>query len=399
VALETGPWHGRAMIRRREKQPYLPRMNSVLAVQNIVHDKVRLAVMLIGVVFAVVLIGVQLGLFLGFANTTSALIDNSHADLWIVAPGTRDVDQSSPISERKLFQTLAAPGIKDAAKLIVEFTNFKRPDGGTESVLVVGFDPETGLGGPWNVVAGDVDRLRFSNTIMVDERYVEKLGIDHLGEIVEISDRRAQVVGLTRNILSFTQSPYVFTSFRTALDYARIRADQTKYVLARVEPGADIGLVKAALADRLADVEVLTTAEFSGRTQSYWMFTTGAGLALLIAAVMGLIVGIVVVSQTLYATTIDHLPEFGTLRAMGASNDYIYGVIIRQALICAVAGYAIGLLLISVIVRVARDVGPAIMMPSQLAVGLFVATLAMCIGAAMISIKKVTRLDPSAVFK
>ena len=387
------------MIGRREKQPYLLRMNSVLAVRNIVHDKVRLAVMLVGIVFAVVLIGVQLGLFLGFAKTTSALVDNAGADLWIVAPGTRDVDQSSAISERKLYQTLATPGIAEAAKLIVEFTLFKRPDGGQESVLVVGFDPEKGLGGPWNVVAGDIDRLRFSSTIMVDERYEEKLGIDHLGQIVEISDRRAQVVGFTRNIRSFTQSPYVFTSFQTALDYARIRRDQTKYVLVRLAPGADLNVVKAALGERLADVEVLTTEEFSNRTQFYWMFTTGAGLALLIAAVMGLIVGIVVVSQTLYATTIDHLPEFGTLRAMGASNQYIYGVIIRQALLSAVAGYVIGLYIIIVIVRIAENLGPAILMPYTLAAGLFVATLAMCVGAAMISIKKVTRLDPSAVFK
>jgi len=114
---------------------------------------------------------------------------------------------------------------------------------------------------------------------------------------------------------------------------------------------------------------------------------------------MGLIVGIVVVSQTLYATTIDHLPEFGTLRAMGASNQYIYGVIIRQALLSAVAGYVIGLYIIIVIVRIAENLGPAILMPYTLATGLFVATLAMCVGAAMISIKKVTRLDPSAVFK
>jgi putative ABC transport system permease protein len=399
MALPARPWHGRDMIRRREKRPYLPRMNGVLAVRNIVHDKVRLAVMLVGIVFAVVLIGVQLGLFLGFAKTTSALVDYSGADLWIVPPGTRDVDQSSAISERKLYQTLAVPGIRDAAKLIVEFTLFKRPDGGQESVLVVGFDPQTGLGGPWNVVAGDTERLRFSGTIMVDERYQEKLGIDHLGQIVEISDRRAQVVGLTRNIRSFTQSPYVFTSFQTALDYARIRHDQTKYVLARLEPGADINVVKASLAEHLADVVVLTTEEFSNRTQFYWMFTTGAGLALLIAAIMGLIVGIVVVSQTLYATTVDHLAEFGTLRAIGASSRYIYGVITRQAILSAIAGYVFGLLVSLAIARAAQDAGPAILLPPELAAGMLALTVAMCVGAALISIKKVTRLDPSMVFK
>jgi putative ABC transport system permease protein len=375
------------------------RMSSVLAVRNLVHDQVRLIVTLVGVVFAVVLINVQLGLFLGFAATTSSLIDHSGAELWVAAAGTRNVDQSTAISERKLFQTLAVPGVAAAAKEIVEFTFLKKPDGGTETVLVVGFDPERGLGGPWDVVEGDVRNLRYPDTIMIDELYREKLGITHLGETVEISGHRARVVGFTRGIRSFTQAPYVFASNRTALDYSRIRQDQTKYVLVKLVDGADVQAMKASLEEQLADVDVLTSGEFSRSTQIYWMFTTGAGLALLVAAFMGLCVGVVVVSQTLYATTVDHLPEFGTLRAIGASNRYIYGVIIRQAVMSALAGYAVGLIVSLGIVRASRGAGPAILLPPELAVAMLVLTVVMCVGAAMISIKKVMKLDPGMVFK
>jgi putative ABC transport system permease protein len=356
-------------------------------------------VTLIGVVFAVVLINVQLGLFLGFARTTSAVIDHSGADLWIVAPGTRNIDQSTAISERKLFQTLAVPGVQQASKEIVEFTTFKKPDGTSETVLVVGFDPEAGLGGPWDVVEGDVSNLRFAGTVMIDEMYRDKLGITHLGQMVEIGGKQARIVGFTHGIRSFTQSPYVFASNRTALDYSRIRADQTKYVLVKLIEGADPEAMKASLGERLSEVDVVTSAEFSRMTQVYWMFTTGAGLALLIAALMGLIVGVVVVGQTLYATTVDHLAEFGTLRAIGASNRYIYGVITRQAVISALAGYVLGLVVSLVIVRAARDAGPAILLPPELAVSMLGLTIMMCVGAALISIKKVTRLDPSMVFR
>src|SRR6185312_6347587 len=103
--------------------------------------------------------------------------------------------------------------------------------------------------------------------------------------------------------------------------------------------------------------------------------------------------------QTLYATTIDHLPEFGTLRAIGASSRYLYGVIVRQALLSAGAGYAVGIVLVLAIVRAARSGGPAILLPPPMIAGLFALTLAMCIGAALISIRKVTRLDPAMVFK
>lgn len=376
-----------------------PRMSTVLAVRNMVHDRVRLVVTLIGIVFAVVLIGVQLGLFIGFARTTSSLIDHAGADLWIMAPGTRNIDQSAAISERKLFQAWAVPGIQEAAKLITEFTLFKRPDGGNETVIVVGFDPAQGLGAPWQVAEGDVKNLAYAGTVMIDELYREKLGVTRIGQIVEIGGRRAQVVGFTRGIRSFTQSPYVFASFASALDYSRIRSDQTKYVLCRLVPGADAAAMRKALSERLGDVEVLTSGEFSRRTQFYWMFTTGAGLALLVAALMGLAVGVVVVSQTLYATTIDHLPEFGTLRAIGASSRYLYGVIIRQAVLSALAGYGIGLGVTLAIIRASRNGGTAILLPGELAAGLLALTLVMCVGAAAISIRKVTRLDPAMVFK
>lgn len=374
-------------------------MDSVLAVRNLVHDRVRLAITLVGVVFAVVLISIQIGLFLGFASTTSSIIDHSRADLWIMAAGTRNVDQSVAFSERKLYQALAVPGVRDATRLNVDFADFQRPDGGAESVLVVGLNPDNDLLRPWDIVEGDLRDLRYPDTIMIDELYRNKLGVTHLGQTVEISGHRAQVVGFTRGIRSFTQSPYVFTSTRSALDYSRVGTDQTKYVLVKTDPSADMRTVQAALADSIADVDVRTTGEFSRMTQFYWMFTTGAGLALLVAAFMGLAVGIVVVSQTLYATTVAHLAEFGTLRAMGASNRYIHGVIIRQAVMAALLGYVIGMLMTLICIHMLGDSGPAILVPGWLGALMLVVTVLMCVAAALISIKKITRLDPAMVFK
>jgi putative ABC transport system permease protein len=147
------------------------------------------------------------------------------------------------------------------------------------------------------------------------------------------------------------------------------------------------------------DVTVLTTAEFSQRTQHYWTYTTGAGLAVLAAAVLGLIVGFVVVAQTIYATTMDHLKEFGTLKAIGAPNSYVYKVILTQAAIAAVIGYSLGMVIGGLIVRFSEPIGITILMNWQIAVGTFIVTLLMCNGAALISINRVTRLDPAMVFK
>ncbi|MFB3813167.1 MAG: ABC transporter permease [Terriglobales bacterium] len=370
-----------------------------LARRNLFHDKVRLTVTLTGIVFAVVLIVVELGLFVGFTVTTSSLIDNSGADLWVASKHVPYVEMAAPFSERKLYQVKAVPGVADAEKFIIRFTQWKRHDGRQESVQIVGVNPDSQLGTPWNIVTGSVQDLKSPDAIIVDELYKQKLGVTRVGEVFEINGNRARVAGFTRGIRAFTTSPYVFTTFKRAQDYGRFDADQTTYILVKTAPGAHVEQVRRDILSRVKDVDVHTSAEFSRMTQVYWMFTTGAGVAVLLAALLGLVVGFVVVAQTIYATTVDHLREFGTLKAMGAPNSYVYRVIIEQAALSAVIGYVLGMVVSVFVVRASQHGGAAILLPWQMAIGMFFLTLLMCIGAATVSINKVTRLDPAMVFK
>ena len=372
---------------------------SELAWRNLVHDKVRLAVTITGIVFAVVLIVVELGLFLGFTTTTANLIDHSGADLWIVASRVPYIEQGVPFSERKLYTVLSTPGVETATKYIARFAQWQRPDGQRESVQVVGFDPVAGLGGPWNVVAGDPAALKTADNVFVDEMYRQKLGVTHVGQIVEIAGHRARVVGFTRGIRSFTTSPYVFTSFKNAQTFAGLAEDQTVFILVKASRTTSPEALRARLAARLSNVDIWSTREFSRMTQVYWMFTTGAGIAVLLAAALGLVVGVVVVAQTIYATTMDHLREYGTLKAMGATNGYLYRVIIQQAVISAVIGYALAMFVSHYVVEGSQRGGAAILLPLPMAIGMLALTVVMCIGAALVSINKVTRLDPAVVFK
>lgn len=372
---------------------------SVLALRNLFHDKVRLIVTLTGIVFAVVLIAIQVGLFLGFATTTSTVIDHTAADLWIVPRGVTNIDRGGKLSERKLYRALGTPGVAWADKYIVDFSRWQRPDGGEEPVEIVGFNPERGIGGPWHVVAGDPADLRRPDTVFVDRFYLRKLGVTRLGETVEIRGHRARVVGFTEGIRSFTTSPYVFTSFKNALNYMRLREDETAYILVKADAGVPPAELKRRLAERLPDVEIYTTAEFSRKTQIFWMFGTGAGVSVLIAALLGLIVGIVVVSQTTYAMTMDHLREFGTLKAMGATNGYIYRVIIEQAVISAVMGYSVGITISLALAAASRHGSALILLPWPVSLAMLALAVGMCVLASLASIRKVTTLDPVMVFK
>ena len=373
----------------------------LLARRNLFHDRVRFAVTLTGIVFALVLIIIQFGLFLGFATTTSNNIDHSNADLWVVFHGVGYFDTGRNFSERKFYQVLSTPGVAQAEKYMQSFGRWKRSDGSVENIQVIGVHPGSVMGDPWNVVEGSLADLKQEDSVLVDELYREKLGVSKIGDRVEIGDHRARVVGFTRGIRSFTTSPFVYTTFKTSLDYTNpvSSEDSTAYILIKAAKGVERKELKERLRERLPDEEVFTTAEFSQKTRFYWMFTTGAGLAVLTAALMGLIVGVAVVAQTIYAATMDHIREYGTLKAMGATNTYLYRVLIEQAVWSAALGYGVAMIVAHFIVKGSEKAGAAILMPWSMSIGLLFLAVVMCVAAALVSINKVTRIDPAMVFR
>jgi putative ABC transport system permease protein len=370
-----------------------------LARRNLLHDRVRLVVTLTGIVFAVVLSAIQLGLFVGFQRATSDVIRHSGADLWVMSRGVTHLESAVPFSERKRHDLLTTPGVAAAQKHIVRFSQWKKPDGGQEGIMLVGLDLAGDMAWPWNLETGSLASLAEPDAVIVDALYLGKLGIRGVGDEVEIGGHRATVVGLTRGIRTFTTSPAVFTSFKNAQDFGGLAEDQTDYLIARVEPGADPAAVALAARARVTDVDVVTAGEWRVRQEDYWMFGTGAGITVLIAAALGLLVGVVVVAQTIYAATVDHIREYGTLKAMGATNAYLYRVILQQAAMSAVAGYAVGIVIALAASRGSLEGTTAIIVEAPLAAGLFLLTLVMCLGASVVSINKVTRLDPALVFK
>ena len=370
-----------------------------LALRNLVHDRVRLVVTLTGIVFSVVLSAVQLGLFVGFRRATSDLIAMSRADIWVKSEGVTHLESAVAFPEAWRYHVLATPGVMAAEKYIANFGQWKRPDGAEEGIMVIGLEPTATMGRPWNLTAGRVEDLEQPDAVIVDELYLAKLGVSGVGDTAEIRGHRVRIVGLTRGIRTFTTAPPVFTLFKRAIDFTGLTPDQTLYVLVRAGDGVDSRQLAAALEERLPNADVLPTAEWRTAQESYWIFGTGAGVTVLIAAGLGMIVGIVVVAQTIYAATVDHLKEYGTLKAIGAANRYIYRVIAQQAMVSAVVGYGVGITIALVVSKGSQQGTTAILLPWPLVGGLALATVAMCLIASIVSINKATRIDPAMVFR
>jgi len=369
-----------------------------LALRNLFHDRLRFIATVIGIVFSIVLVTVQMGLYLGFGHTVTTMIDHAAADLWIMPHGTKCFEDPSLLDTRERYRALSIDGVLDAIPVVIGFADWRTPSGATTPVFVVGSDLRAGGLQPWNLVEGRIEALSTPKAVAVDRSYFDRLGISGIGATAEIRQQLVRVAVVTNGIRSFTTTPFVFMDIDRARAHTGVPSGKATYLLVRLSPNTDKAAVRRQLLSNISDVEVLTPAEFSERSRTFWLFSTGAGAALFAGALLGVIVGTVIVAQTLYSSTKEHLTEFATLRAIGSSRQYIYAVIVCQALLNAVIGFSIAALIGETIVKLTAATALPIVITQGLMIGLFLLTVVMCIGSAIAAIIQVTRIDPAIVF-
>jgi putative ABC transport system permease protein len=384
-----------------------------LARKNLFQDLPRFIVAQAGIMFAVGLVTIQTGLLNGFTKSTTLLMDSSTADIWIASEDMRYLDLTLPIPYERVGQARAVAGVERAEALITSGSVWRYAFDQIAPIKIIGFDPEGQLFRP-QLVQGDLKDIKRPYHIILDQLDLEKLDSQGIGSTADIGSFEVQVIGTTSGIRSIVSSPYVFTSLPNALAYlnspiaapaenppdpARLTAEAPiNFVLVRAESGQSVSELKKRLEAELPDVKALTQAELTDLTQTYWRNSTGVGYILGLGAAVGIVVGTVVVGQILYSSVTDHLKEFGTLKAMGSSDWYIYRVILEQALWMAVLGYIPGMALSAGLGAWTSQTIQILINPG-IAGGVFLITVIMCSGAAIFAIQKVTRLDPAMVFK
>ncbi len=371
-----------------------------LAIRNLFHDRIRLIVTLVGILFSIVLVAVQLGLYLGARKMIIDMIENANGELWITAYGAKSFEEGGILlTPRERHTALATPGVTAVVPLIVSFAEWRKPGGGSTNTVVVGSDAQDNGLKAWNIVEGSIAAIEAPDGVAVDRSYLGNLGISGVGDIAQIERGRVRVRALTEGIRSFTMAPYIFTTLNRARSLLGVPGEYATYYLVQVKPGTDVEELRKDLVGRLGpNTEVLTKAEFRDRSLDQWLFSTGAGVALIGGAILGLIVGTVIVAQTLYSSTKDHLNEFATLRALGSSSGYIHKVILAQAGLSAVIGYVLGMIIALTVVVLSTHTALPIIMTPGLAISLFLLTLFMCAISAISAIMKVTKIDPAMVF-
>ena len=281
--------------------------------------------------------------------------------------------------------------------MVVGIGRWRAPSGSTSPVFIIGTDKrEDGLL-PWNLVEGSLQSLAVPGAVAIDQSYFDRLETRRIGESAEINDQTVKVAEITHGIRSFTTMPYVFVSPDLARTLTGTPPNKASYFIVHLTPGANAAETREELRARLVDDDVLTPDEFGRRSKKFWVSGTGAGAALLMGSLLALFVGTVIVAQTLYSSTKDHLPEFATLRAIGSSGGYIVRVIIIQALLSAFIGFCLAAGIGWTIVRATAETAlPVIMTPAMILM-LLLLTVFMSVLSAVLAIMKVMRIDPVMV--
>jgi putative ABC transport system permease protein len=371
-----------------------------LATKSLLHDKLRFAITVIGVAFAVTLVFVQVGLFLGLMDNASLTIEQIDADLWVTSHNTPNIDFAHTFPETYVKRVRSIPGVARADNLIVWFMNVSLPSGAVEGTEVYSLEDFAPWSFPHGVVEGDLADLRRGPYMVLDDSAKKRWGAFAVNDYREVLGRRLKIIGRTVDAKSFTTTPLTFMDLRLAqsLNESDLRGNTT-YILVKLAPGADADAVRAEIRRRLPYNDVFTKAEWAQRSRSYWIESTGLGLNMYITVFLGCLVGIVVVAQTLYTSTMEHIREFGTVKAIGGGNRDIYAILGKQATIAAIAGFALGALQAFALRPVMSRIDLKLIIPNTLYVIVFFGAIALCLGAAMISFRKVASIDPALVFR
>ncbi len=379
---------------------------SWVALKMLMGDRAKYFGIVFGVTFAALLMTQQASIFWGLmSNTTSQIQDIEGADIWVMDPNIRFVDDIKPLSEDDLYRVRGVPGVAWAVRLYKGIARARFADGNFQQMIMLGLDDATLVGAPRDMIVGTLADLRQPDAVVIDIAGYRYLWPDEpleVGRVFEMNDRRAVLVGICKARPTFQTFPIVYTRYSQAVLYVPKERKVLSFVLAQPEDGLVPQEVCARIAERTG-LRARTREEFMDLTIDYYMKRTGIPINFGITVLLGFIVGAAIAGQTFYLFTIENLKQFGALKAMGVSNYRLMGMSLLQALVVGVVGYGLGVggaACFGILMEaVAKTVPPAFFMTWQIMAISAVAVLVIVLLASVVSMRRVLVLEPAVVFK
>ena len=383
----------------------------IFALKMLFGDSARFYGMLLGLAFSTLLISQQAAIFVGLMSRTFGFItDTPQPDLWIIDPSQQFLDDNKPLRSTAVQRVRSIEGIEWAVPIFKGLLVVNLPDGKRQVSQIIGIDDASLIAGPPFMVEGALTDLRKPDAIIVDERASRKEfkmnkppeGGEprplRVGDILELNELRAEVVGICKATQTFQSQPVIYTTYSRATQYAPPERRMVTMVLAGLSKGANQAQVIETIAERTG-LSAFTGEEFTEKTYVYWMLQTGIPINFGTAIVLGFFVGVAVAGQMFYNFVLDNLKYFGAMKAMGASRKILLGMVFLQASTVALLGFGLGIAVTSIFGLTVPNEKLAFRMTWQIPLIAAGSVIIICTASAAIGMWRVLRLDPADVFK
>jgi len=374
------------------------KMRRSVALKILIHDRSTTAGAILGVVAIIFLVGQQLSILFGLITYMSVLVDHSGADFWILSKNTQTADASVALPVRYIDRIYGLPDVEWAEPVISGAGLFRNKEGRTSAVLVVGVSRPRLAGGPWAFVEGSSHVLLDYDGLTVDNLDLKLLGNPELQGIFEINGMRVRIAGITKGVRGFAGTIF-FTNMEKARQISRIPPGRVSNILVKLKAGAEQAIALSKLKMLLPGADVISSADLSRKTREYYLFNTGIGGSFGFSTVIGLLIGIVIISLTMYTSVLNRKKDFAVMRALGARRRDILVIVIFQSLFIAMMGIFIGFLLLSLLFNAIRDSNIPFYMflwvpPIHAAI-----TFVICVVVSLISMRGALKIEPASAFR
>lgn len=372
------------------------------ALRIIIYEKEKFSGAVAGVAVATFLMILQCGFYLGYRRDITVVLDSVDADIWFVPKNQPLFDGWVAMDDLPFYKAKGHPDIASVARLAWGYAPYRIPSaGGKDTVEVLGVEFDSGIELRMKLDGDDLaSQLRPDGHVLVGRKDREKLGITTVGQDgIEIFGRHATAVGFVDDIHLFTTAGFILTDLDNARSFLRMPDSHATYIVCKCRPGADIAAVLRDLREQFPEHDVVTAEAFHDRAAEYWSTRTGIGPVLMLSAVLAILVGFLIVMLAFYISTIEKVPIFACMKALGASGPEVVSILVSQALIVFVLGSSIAGLGIHVAQRILADTTISIVITRELVLA-GLGTTALCSAlSSLLSIRKVITTDPGEAFR
>jgi putative ABC transport system permease protein len=371
-----------------------------IAIRFLSYDKPKSLGALAGIVISIFLVGQQLGIFLFLTGSMKSIVENNKQYIWVVDSKTDNANSLAKLDVRIGRQLTSLPGIQSVHPVVLAAAGAKFEDGKTAGMTLIGSQAPSFVGGPWNLYEGTRKEDMLPEGAIITEFFDAKVyGGLVKGEYFELNGRRVYNAGLTRGVRGFGGAPYTFTTIERARAIGNFSQDEASLFLVESAPGADPKEVIARINATIANVRAWDGETFASTTVSTVLSSSGIAISVGSLILFAIISGFVIIGLTLYSSAIDRIRDYGTLKAMGASNGYIARLILSQAGILAIIGFVLGRLLVEGFRQGVSNAGVMFKYPPAIQAGFFILTVFIALGGSIFAIRKIARLEPAQVFR